>query len=214
MGEWNREWWKQVNSIPWENNPARDTDLGYHCNVGQGGNVWFLHGVIALDTSASSNKFNRVCNIPHDDIYVFIPVLNELCDTVASWSRNIADPLTYHPRPWTEQLFAERCARPFTPGAFPQMKLEVGPIGSSPLGVVSAQQIEDNFRSKFSEFFSYILPVDNVYSKAHDQPVTPGIYEGVVDGYCAMLRLTKGDWTVRVTNPFSTVTYTVSVGSH
>jgi hypothetical protein len=84
--EWSAEWWRWVYSVPaippaGHPHPLFDF-TGEDCDEGQKGKVWFLGGIIVVDTEGGSAEgVVRECTIPNGKA-LFFPILNSEQDNV------------------------------------------------------------------------------------------------------------------------------------
>lgn len=69
------QWWQLVASVPLAQNPIAD-ETGTYCNLGQRGDVWYLHGSFG---NPVGDPIERSCTVPAGR-RLLVPVVNVMCN--------------------------------------------------------------------------------------------------------------------------------------
>lgn len=168
-GEWSNAWYQWSLSLPVvlnheEANPLFDT-TGASCSVGQTGQVWFLAGIITVNTNPGAGIITRSCTVPAGKA-LFIPVVNVENDIPSD----------------TSGCTTEQCVRDNMEGFMALAHDYSAKIDGVSVGNLESYRIGPN-----NSAFSITLPNNNLY-QYFGLPVSPGTYfPAVSDGYYLFL---------------------------
>lgn len=198
--EWSVEWWQWIYSIPLSDNPWFQDE---RCDVGeQPRHVRFLAGKICMTFDpdqgcyADSTVVTRHCTIP-PGTHLFFPVANAEADSVG-----IDPPLTPEElSSWVTSQYESTVS----------MSAEVDGVPVNGL----SKPLTSPYRVK-SDFFSYVVPEDNVIQVWIPDFPAGTIEPAIADGAFLMLApLPVGEHTVRFGANFGTfsflITYIITV---
>jgi len=198
LSDFHAQWWRQVGALEKQVNPLFDT-TGANCGQNQGGPVWFLHGASGSPTPpATILSVKRSCRIA-SGLYLLIPLINFLCDTVPSFSgTKITDtPLSHAKTATCQEKFDS-----FNVSRFSLLLDNVVILTEASKSIVNAPTCP----------FDIFYPANNHYQNR--DLVQAGIYKGVAVGFIAMLSpLEDGFHKIVINNFFSSIEYDLTVGN-